>query len=103
MCERLWRSPEAKECPCLAILAPSSDVGYNRRLCRGLCAGAGGMFLQPCPCGCGVGLGPPLSSCLRSCAAMGRAGMEPRVQDRSLSCAASRVPYVSVCGSRLSL
>lgn len=34
MCERLWRRPEAKECLCLAILAQSSDVGYNRRPCQ---------------------------------------------------------------------
>lgn len=60
MCERLWRWPEARECLCSAILAPSWGVGYNRRLCRSLCAGAGGMFLQPS------------SRCLRSCAAVGR-------------------------------
>lgn len=60
------------------------------------------MFPQLSPCGCGVGLGTPLSSCLRSRAAMGRAGIEPGVQDHSLSCTASHVPYVCMCFSLLS-
>lgn len=41
---------------CLAILAPSADVGYVRHLCHGPCASAGDMFLQPSPCGCALGL-----------------------------------------------
>lgn len=47
-------------CLYLTILASSSDIGYVRHLCHGLCASAGDMFLQPSLCGCGVGLRPPL-------------------------------------------
>lgn len=37
MCERLWRWPEAKECLCLAILVPSSDLGCNRLFIQPVC------------------------------------------------------------------